>query len=91
MGPFCEGADAAVDVLGADEGDQEEDAAKDGGPEDGAHKVVAYEVVLLLLGVLGLSAAVWSPAGVHLWMVVVLDGVERVVGQKLEDVIWEFA
>ena len=62
LGPFCEGADAAVDVVGADEGDEEEHAAEDGGPEDGAHEVVADEVVLFLLGV---GASVGGVAGVH--------------------------
>ena len=63
LGPFCEGADAAVDVLGADEGDEEEDAAEDGGPEYGAHEIVCYEVVLLLLCT---GAVIGGFAGVHL-------------------------
>ena len=63
LGPFREGADAAVDVLGAHEGDEEEDAAEDGGPEDGAHEVVYYEVVLLPLCA---GAAIGGLAGIHL-------------------------
>lgn len=58
LGPFCEGADAAVDVGGADEGDEDDDAGEDGEPEDGAGEVVEDEV-------LGLLAAVGGGAGVH--------------------------
>lgn len=62
LGPFCKWADAAVEVGGADEGEEEEDAAEDGGPEDGGDEVVGYEVVLLVLGV---GAAIGGGAGVH--------------------------
>ena len=62
LGPFGELADAAIDVLEADEGDEEEDAAQDGCPEEGTQEVVGNQVVLLLLCV---GAAVGRPAGVH--------------------------
>lgn len=43
--PFRELPHAAVDVLEADQGHEEEDAAEDGDPGDGGDKVVEDEIL----------------------------------------------
>ena len=38
--PFCKFSHTTSDIFEADERDEEDDAAEDGGPEDGADEVV---------------------------------------------------
>jgi hypothetical protein len=56
--PFGELAHAAIDILEADEGNQEENAAEDSEPEDGTDEIVADQILRLL-------ATMGSITGVH--------------------------
>lgn len=58
--PFHKVADAPVDILEADQGHEQEHAAEDGDPEDGADEVVQDQV-------LGLKLAAGCRGAVHDW------------------------